>query len=270
MNAFLKSRVALAHKLADASGRVIRSYFRKAKIRSATKEDSRSAIVTAADQESEEAIVDLIRKYAPEDGIIREEGEDVPSQNGHFWVLDPIDGTSAFVRGLPTFGTLIGLMRERDGASLLGVLDQPILKERWLGVCGQAATFNGKRIVNPYAKEKIVLKDVCLASTSPLMFATKRQQRIVRKMQSLCKRNAFGGDCYNYAAVASGWTSIPMVALEADLQYYDFCSIIPIIQGAGGVITDWHGGALKKGSSEVLATPNEKIHRQVLDVIGSV
>ncbi|MFH1066912.1 MAG: inositol monophosphatase family protein [bacterium] len=270
MNRFLEERIKLAQELADVSGKVIRRYFRQGQIKSATKEGFVSAIVTVADQEAEDAMVALIRKKAPEDGIIREEGENVPSRNGHTWVLDPIDGTSSFVRGLPIFGTLIGFVREKDGATLLGVMNQPILKERWLGVRGKKTTLNGKPVKNPYATKKIALADVCLASTTPFMFITERQQRVAQKLQQACKRKAFGGDCYNYAAIASGWTSMPMIVLESDMAYYDFCPLIPIVQGAGGLITDWQGHPLTKDSREVLATPSKGVHGEVLKIIANV
>lgn len=269
MSAFLEKRIKLAHQLADASGKVIRKYFRQGRIKSETKEGMVSAIVTIADQEAEEAMVSLIRKHAPEDGIVREEGENVSSQNGHAWILDPIDGTSSFVRGFPMFGTLIGFVREKDDAVLLGVMNQPILRERWLGIHGKKTTLNNKPIKNSYTKAKNSLDEVCLSSTTPLMFISEKQKAVAQEVQRVCKRKSWGGDCYSYTSLASGWSSMPMVVLESDMQYYDFCPLIPIIQGAGGIITDWQGKPLTKDSKEVLAASNQSIHTQILSVIRS-
>jgi fructose-1,6-bisphosphatase/inositol monophosphatase family enzyme len=106
--------IQLAHQLADASGEIIRRYFRQPHLETETKLDQVSSIVTIADQEAEEAMVAIIQRELPEDGVIREEGANIPSQSGRYWVLDPIDGTSSFVKGLPIFGTLIGLVAENQ------------------------------------------------------------------------------------------------------------------------------------------------------------
>ena len=235
--------IQLAHQLADTSGEIIRRYFRQPHLETETKLEQVSSIVTIADQEAEEAMVAIIRRELPEDGVIREEGANIPAQSGRYWVLDPIDGTSSFVKGLPIFGTLIGLVAENQ--PILGIVDQPILGDRWLGVKGKGSLYNNRMIVNPYRQDReLVLKNACLASTTPLMFITERQQAIARQLQTVCKRTAFGGDCYNYMMLATGCTAMPMVILESDLKYYDFCALIPIIEGAGGIISDWSGNPL--------------------------
>jgi inositol-phosphate phosphatase/L-galactose 1-phosphate phosphatase/histidinol-phosphatase len=261
--------IQLAHQLADTSGEIIRRYFRQPHLETETKLEQVSSIVTIADQEAEEAMVAIIRRELPEDGVIREEGANIPSQSGRYWVLDPIDGTSSFVKGLPIFGTLIGLVAENQ--PILGIVDQPILGDRWLGVKGKGSLYNNQMIVNPYRQDReLVLKNACLASTTPLMFITERQQAIARQLQSVCKRTAFGGDCYNYMMLATGCTAMPMVILESDLKYYDFCALIPIIEGAGGIISDWSGNPLQADSSEVLAVSNSGLWRQVLEQISRV
>ncbi|BFM40927.1 inositol monophosphatase family protein [Synechocystis sp. LKSZ1] len=268
MSTELQDRLALAHRLADLAGTVLRQYFRQPYLPAETKGEEVSAIVTLADQEAEDAMVAAIREQFPLDGIIREEGADYPSQSGYAWVLDPIDGTSAFVRGLPTFGILIGLV-DSLGTPLLGIADQPILGERWQGLWGETSFYQGQPIQNPYGHSSpLALDQTCLASTTPLMFTTPRQRAIAAHLQNTCRRTAFGGDCYNYLCLAAGKTAMPLLILEADMKYYDFCALIPILQGAGASITDWAGRPLTPYSTEILAASNPSLHQLALQAIA--
>ncbi|MEM8779833.1 MAG: inositol monophosphatase family protein [Cyanobacteria bacterium P01_G01_bin.49] len=261
-------KIELANTLADASGKIIQQYFRQANLDVETKTTEISSIVTLADRLAEDVMVDLIIKASPNEGIIREEGENIPSKNGYYWVLDPIDGTASFVKGLPIFGTLIALVDLDHNLPLLGCVNQPIMQERWLGIAGKPAYFNQKIIDNPYTNNNSYqLSEACLTSTTPFMFVTPHQQAIAHRLQKVCRRIAFGGDCYNYVSLAMGWSSMPMVILESDLKYYDFCALIPIIEGSGGMITDWQGKALNHQSTEVLAASNQSLHQQALEVI---
>lgn len=267
----LDRRTKLAEKLADVSQEVIKQYFRQPRIPTETKEGEISAIVTIADREAENAMVEILLKEAPGDGVIREEGENIPSKNGFSWVLDPIDGTSSFVRGLPIFGTLIGLVDLENNNPLIGIVNQPILQERWLGVKGNPTTLNNRPIVNPYAQDTYSnLAQACLTSTTPLMFVTNRQKAIATKLQQVCQRTAFGGDCYNYAALTSGWSSMPMVVLDSDMKYYDFCALVPIIEGVGGTITDWSGNELTSQANEVLAASNRLLWEETVQIINTI
>ncbi|MEA5511656.1 inositol monophosphatase family protein [Crocosphaera sp. UHCC 0190] len=269
-NENLSTKIELANTLADAAGNIIKQYFRQPNLEAETKTDQISSIVTIADRLAEEAMVAIIKKEAPKDGIIREEGENIASKNGYYWVLDPIDGTSSFVKGLPIFGTLIGLVDLENNLPLLGCVNQPILQERWLGIRGQSPHFNNQIIENSYTnKTNFQLAEACLTSTTPLMFVTPRQQAIATRLQTVCRRTAFGGDCYNYLCLAMGWSSMPMVILESDLKYYDFCALIPILEGVGAIITDWSGNPLNSQSTEILAASNKVLHQQALTVIQS-
>ncbi|MGL5035253.1 MAG: inositol monophosphatase family protein, partial [Microcystaceae cyanobacterium] len=138
MDLLLEKRLKLAHAMADLAGEVIRSYFRRSHLESETKWGESSAIVTQADQEAEQVMVEALLQLFPDDGIIREEGENQVSKSGYNWVIDPIDGTSNFVKGLPIFGTLIGLV-DIENTPLFGIADQPILKERWQGIKGESS-----------------------------------------------------------------------------------------------------------------------------------
>ncbi|MDJ0509383.1 MAG: inositol monophosphatase family protein [Crocosphaera sp.] len=269
-NKTLKQRINLANILADLSGDIIKQYFRHANLQAETKETEVSSIVTIADQLAENAMVDRIKKEYPDDGIIREEGENIAAKSGYAWVLDPIDGTASFVKGLPIFGTLIALVDINNNLPLLGCVNQPILKERWLGIREEKTSFNSETIHNPYKdRDNYKLTEACLTSTTPLMFITPRQQAIATRLQTVCRRTAFGGDCYNYVCLAMGWSGMPLIVLESDLKYYDFCALIPIIEGVGGIITDWQGNSLNSHSTEVLAASNQNLHQQALEIIAN-
>jgi histidinol phosphatase-like enzyme (inositol monophosphatase family) len=266
----LEKRVKLGETLADVSGEIIRQYFRQPYLPADTKQGQVSSLVTIADQEAEQAMVNIIQEKLPYDGIIREEGENIASSNDLAWVIDPIDGTSSFVRGLPIFGTLIALVDLKTDTPLMGIMNQPILQQRWLGIHQQPTQFNHQLLLNPYTQEQNSdLTQACLTSTTPLMFITERQQAISAKLQQVCQRTAFGGDCYNYMTLASGWSVMPMIILESDLNYYDFCALIPIIQGTGAVITNWSGQPLTHKSTEVVAASNQNLLTQALKVIST-
>ncbi len=150
-------------------------------------------------------------------------------------------------------------------------MNQPILQERWLGISGQPTTLQGKPITNPYVnRQDIPLVDACLTSTTPLMFISERQKITAQRLQQVCKRTAFGGDCYNYVSLATGWSALPMVILESDLKYYDFCALIPILEGTGVIISDWQGNPLQKDSSEAIAASNLNLWQQALSIIANI
>ncbi len=264
------TRLDLSQELAKAGGEVILNFFRSGKVATDTK-DCVSAIVTEADRKAERVMRQIIEKRFPDDGIIGEELGTKESTSGFSWVIDPIDGTSSFVRGLPTFGVLIGLVNDRD-RPVLGVCFQPYLDEMLLGevdkstllIKGQDETAS-RLVVNPYVQSaELTLDDVCLSSTTPLMFTSEDEKRVASHMQKRCPKNAFGGDCMSYAMMASGKTTMPLVVLEADLKYYDFCALIPIIEGSGGVVTDWEGRPPCYATSQLVAAPNQRLHELAL------
>ncbi|WP_213981075.1 histidinol-phosphatase [Sphingomonas sp. dw_22] len=234
--------VALAQRLADAAGAAIRPYFRKEHGLEA-KEDL--SPVTRADREAEEAMRRLIVAERPMDGIIGEEFGVREGTSGRQWVLDPIDGTRAFIAGRPIFGTLIALIE--DGWPMLGILDQPITRERWLGVAGRTTLFNGKPAETRICRE---LKGAILATTSPALFDDD-QLHAFEHIDAAVMSTVLGGDCYNYGCVASGWMD---VVVEAGLKLHDFAALVPIVEGAGGRMCDWQGDPLHAGSNgEVIA-----------------
>jgi inositol-phosphate phosphatase/L-galactose 1-phosphate phosphatase/histidinol-phosphatase len=228
--------VALAHALADAAGTVARRYFRQ-KIAIVDKPDLTP--VTIADREAEAAMRELIEARFPEHGIIGEEHGRTRDHAEFVWVLDPIDGTKNFISGIPLFGTLIGLARA--GRPVLGVIDQAVLRERWVGAAGAASTLNGTPI---RTRACAALHGATLYSTSPDMFQGEDTARFAR-LKGAVKLARYGADCYAYAQLASGFIDL---VVERDLKPYDFCALVPVIAGAGGAIVDWEGRALDLGS----------------------
>jgi len=234
--------ITLANMLADEAGNIVRKYYRSA-LDVETKNDD--SPVTIADREVEKRLREIIESKRPEDGILGEEFGIKESQNGLVWVLDPIDGTKSFVIGRPTFGTLIALCEEDK--PVLGIIDQPILKERWIGD-GQKTRFNDQ-IVRTYLCQS--LNTARCASTTPEMF---RDTGPVYKNLPRGHTLAWGGDCYIYGLMASGFVD---VIIEADMHPYDYLAHVPIIQGAGGHISDWSGKPLTlKSDGQVIAVGN--------------
>jgi histidinol phosphatase-like enzyme (inositol monophosphatase family) len=235
--------IDFAGSLADAAGGVIRRYFRTA-VAVDTKPDA--SPVTIADREAETAMRDLIKATFPDHGIHGEEFGIERDDAEYVWVLDPIDGTRAFITGKPMFGTLVALLK--DGTPILGIIDQPVLGERWLGVTGQDTTFNKATTRTRPCSE---IGQAILNATAPSMFVGDDAVGFERLSTQAGQTN-FGGDCYAYGLLASGFIDL---VVEADLKPYDFCALAPVVQGAGGVMSDWDGRPLTLGSDgRVIAT----------------
>lgn len=249
--------LALAHELADASGAVIRRHFRT-KLTAEIKADN--SPVTIADREAEQAIRAHLKSRAPGHGIVGEEfGADRDGAE-IVWVIDPIDGTKSFVTGKPLFGTLIGCVR--NGQPVAGIIDQPILYERWAAATGEGATFNGKTVrTRPCAQ----LGDAMLYATSPHMFPEREFAAFERVRKAVAWPN-YGADCYAYGLVASGFADL---VVEATLKFHDYCALVPVIEEAGGIITDWRGRALDAGSDgRVVAAGDRAVHRAALVLLA--
>ncbi|GAX82133.1 hypothetical protein CEUSTIGMA_g9561.t1 [Chlamydomonas eustigma] len=229
---FQESYIAIANQLADAAGLVTSRYFRSPFDVETKSDDSP---VTIADRESEMAMRSLLSQVVPDHGVF---GEEFGVQRGsglYTWVIDPVDGTKSFITGKPLFGTLIALLH--DGVPVLGIIDQPILKERWLGVTGRPSTLNGKPIRTRPCKDP---KLAFLYATTPHMFSGTTEQSFNR-VRDAVRIPMYGCDCYAYGLLAAGLCDL---VVEADLKPYDYMALVPIIKGAGGAITDWQGQEL--------------------------
>lgn len=235
----LEAELALAHRLADAARQVIKPLFRQG-LSSERKADRTP--VTEADRAAEEAMRRLIKAEFPRDAMHGEEFGAETGNSGRTWVLDPIDGTTAFMAGRPIFGTLIALVQE--GWPVLGVIDQAILDERWVGVTGTPTTFNGTTISTRLCPS---LADAALATTGPHYFDDHDGEHFMGlAAKTDHKRMVMGGDCYNYAMLAMGQLDI---VCEANLKLHDYAALIPVVEGAGGVMCDWNGDPLHAASS---------------------
>jgi histidinol phosphatase-like enzyme (inositol monophosphatase family) len=245
--------IALAHRLADASGAAIRPFFR-ARFAQETKADA--SPVTQADREAEAAIRALIGEHRPGDGVIGEEYGADRSDAERVWVLDPIDGTRAFIGGRPIFGTLIALMVA--GRPVLGVIDQPIAGERWIGVAGQPTLMNGKPA---HTRPCTSLATALFATTAPWFCGG------FDALRAAAGDTLLGGDCYNYALLASGHADL---VVEEGLKLHDFAALVPVVEGAGGRMTDWTGAPLDRScDGRVVAVGDPELLDAVLPLLGS-
>ncbi|GAV61547.1 Inositol_P domain-containing protein [Cephalotus follicularis] len=252
-------------RLADAAGQVIRKYFRK-KFEILDKEDL--SPVTIADQAAEEAMISIILENFPSHAIYGEEkGWRCKEKFADYvWVLDPIDGTKSFITGKPLFGTLISLLHR--GKPILGIIDQPVLRERWIGISGRRTTLNGQEVSTRTCAK---LSQAYLYTTSPHLFGGNAKDAFAR-VRDKVKVPLYGCDCYAYALLASGYVDL---VIESGLKPYDFLALIPVIEGAGGVITDWKGHQLhweassdsRATSFNVVAAGDKQIYEQALDTL---
>jgi histidinol phosphatase-like enzyme (inositol monophosphatase family) len=238
---------------ADVAGRVIRPYFR-AGVSADIKGDE--SPVTIADRAAEQAMRALLAERVPEAGVLGEEFGLARAEARLRWVLDPIDGTRAFLTGRPTFGVLVGLLL--DGAPVIGVIDQPMTGERWIGVAGQPTRFAGPFGGIPGTRGCATLADAELSCTDPAMMHGDAAGRF-GALQAAVRRTSWGGDCYAYGLLALG--QIDIIA-ERTMKLWDWAALVPVIEGAGGRVTDWAGRALREGSDgSVLAVGDPGLTR---------
>ena len=254
--------LALAEQLADTSGPIIRRWYRDG---FAVEDKPDDSPVTQADREAESALRALIAKAFPTHGIIGEEHGRERAEADYVWVLDPIDGTRRFITGHPWFGTLIALTHQ--GRPLLGLIDIPMLRQRWVGVQGRPTLQRdetGTREVR--TRSGVGLADALLAATSPHMFEGAAAAAFER-LRGAVKFPLYGGECFSYGALAGGGLDL---VVEADMAIYDFLAQVPVIEGAGGKITDWQGRPLGLHSGDkVLAAGDSGLHSAALALLAA-
>ncbi len=256
----LERFIAAANAALDASGVAIRPHFR---VGLAADDKADESPVTQADREAETVLRARLLDACPECGII---GEEFPAHRPdakYVWVIDPIDGTRAFITGRPSFCTLLGLLE--DGVPVLGFIDQPITRERWAGGCGLPARFTGPLGGTPGTRAHVTLEQAELSSTAPEMFDTEGAARFA-KLQARAKRVYWGGDAYAYGLLALG--QIDVVA-ECGLKPWDWAALAPVVEAAGGVVSDWQGQKLRLGADgSVLASANAALHQAALAALA--
>jgi len=255
----LEADIALARRLADAAAQAVLPWYR-ADLAADRKEDATP--VTLADRAAEEAMRRILRAEVPHDTIVGEEFGAEPGSSERTWVLDPIDGTTSFMAGRPIFGTLIALVVE--GWPVLGLIDQPVLKERWVGATGQPTTLNGRPARTRACRQ---LSEATLATTGPHYFDDHQGQHFMAlAARTDHRRMIMGGDCYNYALLASGHVDI---VCEANLKLHDWAALVPIVEGAGGTMADWNGDPLSAASDgHVIALGDPARLEDVVEALG--
>jgi myo-inositol-1(or 4)-monophosphatase len=253
----------LAEALADAAGAAIRPHFRQ---RLAVEAKADASPVTVADRAAESAMRELLAARRPGDGVVGEEYGAERADAEYVWVLDPIDGTKAFISGLPTFGTLIALLHR--GTPVLGVIDQPVSGERWLGVAGLGADLRDGRGATPapiHTRDCASLAEASLFCTHPNQFAGADAEAYAR-LAARARLTRHGLDCYAYAMLATGFIDL---AVEASLEPHDYLALVPVVEGAGGRISDWDGAPLGLASDgRVAAAGDPRRHAEALAVLG--
>jgi myo-inositol-1(or 4)-monophosphatase len=252
--------LAFACRLADAAGEVILPHFRSALAVDNKAGPAAFDPVTVADRDAEAAMRVLIERHHPDHGILGEEHGARAGAGEFRWVLDPIDGTRGFMTGLPTWGTLIGL--EQRGRPLVGVMDQPFVRERFVGAPGLAELRRDGRATPLRTRACARIEDAVLSTTNPYLFAPDDLVRFdaLRKRARMLR---YGGDCYAYCLLAAGLIDL---VVESGLQPYDIVALVPIIEAAGGVLTTWDGGPPYEGG-RIVAAGDRAVHAAVLEAL---
>jgi histidinol phosphatase-like enzyme (inositol monophosphatase family) len=248
--------IAAANAAADVAGAVIRPFFRSGVV---TDHKADRSPVTIADRTAEQAMRAVLTARFPDHGVLGEEfGLDRPEAPLR-WVLDPIDGTRAFISGRPTFGTLIALFQ--DDRPIIGVIDQPVTGERWIGAVGRATTFRGPLGGVVGCRPCPSLSEAELSATTPDMFGPDDTVRFDR-LRRAARRNYWGGDCYAHGLVALGMIDI---VAECDNKVWDWAALVPVVEGAGGSVTDWLGQPLRPdGDGRVLSIGDKSLLSAIL------
>ncbi len=251
---------AFVDELASVSGETILPFFRTA-LSVTDKGNGQFDPVTAADHAAETAMRNLIRATFPEHGVVGEEfGADRPDAE-YVWVLDPIDGTKSFMAGMPAWGTLIALTR--FGEPVFGMMNQPFIRERFSGD-GQAASYRG-----PAGNRELrvrtcaTLAEAVLFTTSPLLM-NDTDRKAFGKVEASVRLSRYGGDCYAYCMLAAGHVDL---VIETGLKPYDIVPLVPIIAGAGGVITTWENGPPTNGG-RIVAASDKRVHAAALELLN--
>jgi histidinol phosphatase-like enzyme (inositol monophosphatase family) len=247
---------AFAEALADAAGAAILPHFRT---QTAIENKAKSGFdpVTIADRAAEQAMRDLIGKKYPKHGIVGEEFPEKKSRCGLTWVLDPVDGTRAFISGMPLWGVLIALVQE--GRPVIGVIDQPYMQERFIGFPGGARFKRGGAEETLSTRACGQLRDAVVTTTDPHLFTAPELQGF-DQVRAAAKLTRYGGDCYAYAMLALGHVDL---VIESGLKQHDVAALIPVIEGAGGLVTNWRGGPASMGG-QVIASGDPRAHAQAL------
>jgi histidinol-phosphatase len=256
---------AFVERLADVAADTILPFFRTALRAEDKNAGGMFDPVTEADRAAETAMRHLIQETFPDHGIIGEEFGSVQSEADFVWVLDPIDGTKSFIAGMPVWGSLIGLMHK--GQPVYGMMVQPFTLERFTGD-GRGALWRGPGSDRRMTQRKLVtsacpgITQATLMTTSPLLYSAGKLKAF-RRVEAKARLSRYGGDCYAFAMLAAGHVNC---VIESGLKTYDIAPLVPIIEGAGGIVTCWDGGNPAKGG-DVVASCDARTHDEVLSLL---
>jgi myo-inositol-1(or 4)-monophosphatase len=248
-----------ALELGHTAGGIARAYFRNT-FAVQNKDAAGFDPVTSADRTIESVLRRMINERYPDHGIVAEEEGSERPEARFTWFIDPIDGTRAFMMGSPLWGTLVGLTEERK--PIFGLLSQPFLEEVFFGAPSGSWLITSAGRQRLRARPTVELAQAALASTHPDMFQGAARERF-QALTARCLLHRYGGDCYNYAMVAAGFIDL---VVETGLKPFDIVPLIPILEGAGCVVTDWEGRSPLKGGA-VVAAGTRELHTQALDLL---
>ncbi|WP_171212275.1 histidinol-phosphatase [Ruegeria sp. HKCCA5426] len=250
----------VAEEMADAAREAILPYFRQSNLETSNKLSGGFDPVTIADREAEKAMREVLARHRPDDGIFGEEFGQVQGSTGRTWVLDPIDGTRGFISGTPTWGVLIALSGQ-DGP-IMGVIDQPYIGERFLGSADIAQAVGPTGTMQLSTRSTRTLDEAILFTTFPEVGSLQDRAGFEAVAQHV-RLTRYGMDCYAYALLAAGQVDL---VIESGLNAYDIQAPIAVIQAAGGIVTDWQGGAAHNGG-RALAAANADVHAAALEIL---
>ncbi|TJZ93054.1 inositol monophosphatase family protein [Paracoccus gahaiensis] len=253
--------IRTAHEMADAARAAILPWFRNADLAADNKRTADFDPVTQADRAAERAMREVLARARPDDAILGEEYGATPGSSGLTWILDPIDGTRAFLCGAASWGVLIGLSDGRD--ILYGLIDQPYLGERFEGGLGQAR-LTGPLGTRPLQVRTGVGLDGALLLTTFPQIGTPDEAAAFHRVADRVRLTRYGLDCYAYALLALGQIDL---VIEAGLQSYDIAGPLAVVEAAGGIVTDWQGGPAAEGG-QVIAAGSAELHRAALDLLN--
>ncbi len=248
-------------RLADVSGDAIRPFFRTSLSIDDKGGERGFDPVTAADRAAEAAMRALIERTFPTHGIVGEEFDDQRTDAEYVWVLDPIDGTKSFISGMPAWGTLIALLRSGD--PVYGMMHQPFIGERFFGDC-EIARYRGPAGERVLATRSCAgIEDAVLFTTSPLLM-NDADRAAFGRIEHMVKLSRYGGDCYAYCMVAAGHIDL---VIETEIKPHDIAALIPIITGAGGIVTTWEGERADRGG-RIIAAGDARVHAAAMQLLG--
>lgn len=258
-----KAYLGFAHELADLAGATILAYFRRRLAVQNKAGGEGFDPVTAADRAAERRLRAAIAAKFPDHAVLGEEFAAKAGAGRYQWLIDPIDGTRAFIMGSPLWGTLIGLLF--DGRPVLGLMDQPFTRERFWGD-GRTAYMraSAERPRKLRTRRCDALSDAVLTTTHPDLFSSPTERDAFARLKSHARMTRYGGDCYGYCLLAAGFVDL---VVEAGLKAHDIAPLIPIIEGAGGIVTTWDGEPAAQGG-RIVAAGDESVHTEALAALA--